>query len=578
GATDEEIFAATYEKAYFVQQMRELVELEEEMLKTPGQMPADELLIKAKKDGFSDKYIAKILGLREKDVRKKRTELGLVEGWCAVPVSGVENQYYYYSTYNAKDESTATDNPKKIMILGGGPNRIGQGIEFDYCCCHAAMALREMGYETIMVNCNPETVSTDYDTSDKLYFEPVSLEDVLQIYHKEKPAGVIVQFGGQTPLNIARELSDEGVKILGTSIDSIDIAEDRDLFRKMMDNLGIPMPEAGMVTNIDEAISVVNQIGGYPIMIRPSFVLGGRGMEVIYDENMLREYVAKAVGVTPDRPLLVDRFLHNALECEADALSDGEHVYIPSVMEHVELAGVHSGDSACVIPPVTITKENLETIKDYTRKIAEALHVCGLMNMQYAIENGKVFVLEANPRASRTVPLVSKVCNTQMARLATRLMLGEKLESLNLKDKKFKHFGAKEAVFPFDKFPKVDPVLGPEMRSTGEVLGLSDDYALAYYKSQEAAGSNLPSEGAVLISLSDKVNLADQAIAIGEEFQKLGFKIYATEGTAKFYEKADVKCEEVNKINEGRPNVLDIILNNQVALIINTPWPRRDAV
>jgi carbamoyl-phosphate synthase large subunit len=578
GATTEEIHAVTFEKAYFIDQMRELVELEEEMLKTPGQMPADELLIKAKKDGFSDKYIAKILGLREKDVRKKRTELGLVEGWCAVPVSGVENQYYYYSTYNAKDESTATDNPKKIMILGGGPNRIGQGIEFDYCCCHAAMALREMGYETIMVNCNPETVSTDYDTSDKLYFEPVSLEDVLQIYHKEKPAGVIVQFGGQTPLNIARELSDEGVKILGTSIDSIDIAEDRDLFRKMMDNLGIPMPEAGMVTNIDEAISVVNQIGGYPIMIRPSFVLGGRGMEVIYDENMLREYVAKAVGVTPDRPLLVDRFLHNALECEADALSDGEHVYIPSVMEHVELAGVHSGDSACVIPPVTITKENLETIKDYTRKIAEALHVCGLMNMQYAIENGKVFVLEANPRASRTVPLVSKVCNTQMARLATRLMLGEKLESLNLKDKKFKHFGAKEAVFPFDKFPKVDPVLGPEMRSTGEVLGLSDDYALAYYKSQEAAGSNLPSEGAVLISLSDKVNLADQAIAIGEEFQKLGFKIYATEGTAKFYEKAGVKCEEVNKINEGRPNVLDIILNNQVALIINTPWPRRDAV
>lgn len=578
GATTEEILAVTFEKAYFIDQMRELVELEEEMLKTPGQMPVDELLIKAKKDGFSDKYIAKILGLREKDVRKKRTELGLVEGWCAVPVSGVENQYYYYSTYNAKDESTATDNPKKIMILGGGPNRIGQGIEFDYCCCHAAMALREMGYETIMVNCNPETVSTDYDTSDKLYFEPVSLEDVLQIYHKEKPAGVIVQFGGQTPLNIARELSDEGVKILGTSIDSIDIAEDRDLFRKMMDNLGIPMPEAGMVTNIDEAISVVNQIGGYPIMIRPSFVLGGRGMEVIYDENMLREYVAKAVGVTPDRPLLVDRFLHNALECEADALSDGEHVYIPSVMEHVELAGVHSGDSACVIPPVTITKENLETIKDYTRKIAEALHVCGLMNMQYAIENGKVFVLEANPRASRTVPLVSKVCNTQMARLATRLMLGEKLESLNLKDKKFKHFGAKEAVFPFDKFPKVDPVLGPEMRSTGEVLGLSDDYALAYYKSQEAAGSNLPSEGAVLISLSDKVNLADQAIAIGEEFQKLGFKIYATEGTAKFYEKAGVKCEEVNKINEGRPNVLDIILNNQVALIINTPWPRRDAV
>ncbi|MCQ2125020.1 MAG: carbamoyl-phosphate synthase large subunit [Fibrobacter sp.] len=578
GATDEEVFAATYEKAYFVQQMRELVELEEKMLKTPGRMPSDELLIQAKKDGFGDKYIAKILGIREKDVRAKRIELGMVEGWCAVPVSGVKDQYYYYSTYNCKDESTATNNPKKIMILGGGPNRIGQGIEFDYCCCHAAMALREMGYETIMVNCNPETVSTDYDTSDKLYFEPVTLEDVLQIYKKEQPAGVIVQFGGQTPLNIARALSDEGVKILGTSIDSIDIAEDRDLFRKMMDQLEIPMPESGMATNIDEALACVKQIGGYPVMIRPSFVLGGRGMEVIYDENMLREYVAKAVGVTPDRPLLIDRFLHNALECEADALSDGEHVYIPSVMEHVELAGVHSGDSACIIPPVTITEANLKTIKDYTRKIAESLHVCGLMNMQYAIEDGKVFVLEANPRASRTVPLVSKVCNTQMARLATRLMMGEKLEDLKLKDKKFKHHGAKEAVFPFDKFPKVDPVLGPEMRSTGEVLGLSEDFALAYYKSQEAAGSILPSSGAVLISLSDKTNLCDQAIEVCQRFQELGFKIYATEGTAKFYEKAGVKCEVVNKIAEGRPNVLDVILNKQVNLIINTPWARRDAV
>ena len=578
GATNEEIFAVTYEKAYFVDQMRELVQLEEELLKTPGMLPSDSLLIQAKKDGFSDKYIAKILGIRECDVRKKRIELGVIEGFHAVPVSGKENTYYYYSTYNAKDEAPVTNNPKKIMILGGGPNRIGQGIEFDYCCCHAAMALKEMGYETIMVNCNPETVSTDYDTSDKLYFEPVSLEDVLQIYEKEKPAGVIVQFGGQTPLNIARALSDEGVKILGTSIDSIDIAEDRDLFRKMMDNLEIPMPESGMATNIDEAIAVVNQIGGYPIMIRPSFVLGGRGMEVIYDENMLREYVAKAVGVTPDRPLLVDRFLHNALECEADALADGEHVYIPSVMEHVELAGVHSGDSACIIPPVTITEENLKTIKEYTRKIAKALHVCGLMNMQYAIENGKVFVLEANPRASRTVPLVSKVCNTQMARLATRLMLGEKLSNLNLKDKKFNHHGAKEAVFPFDKFPKVDPVLGPEMRSTGEVLGLSDNYALAYYKSQEAAGSVLPSGGSVLISLSDKENLKEEAIAVGREFENAGFKILATEGTAKFYEKAGVPCEVVNKISEGRPNVLDVILNKQVSLVINTPWARRDAV
>lgn len=577
GATVEQIEALTYVKAYFIEQMKELVELEEEMLKTPGRMPADKLLIQAKKDGFSDRYISKILGIREKDVRKRRIELGMVEGWCAVPVSGKENTYYYYSTYNAKDESVTSTNPKKIMILGGGPNRIGQGIEFDYCCCHAAMALRELGYETIMVNCNPETVSTDYDTSDKLYFEPVTLEDVLQIYEKEKPEGVIVQFGGQTPLNIARALSDEGVKILGTSIDSIDIAEDRDLFRKMMEQLEIPMPESGMVTSIEEAIEEVSKIG-YPIMIRPSFVLGGRGMEVIYDETMLREYVAKAVGVTPDRPLLVDRFLCNALECEADALADGENVYIPSVMEHVELAGVHSGDSACIIPPVTIDEEHLKTIEDYTRKIAKALHVCGLMNMQYAIENGKVYVLEANPRASRTVPLVSKVCNTQMANLATRLMVGQKFSSLNLKTKKFKHYGAKEAVFPFDKFPKVDPVLGPEMRSTGEVLGLSDSYALAFYKSQEAAGSRLPSKGSVLISLSDKESLSEQAIAIGKGFIDLGFNILATEGTARFYEKAGVTCEVIAKIGEGRPNVLDVILNNQVSLVINTPWPRRDAV
>ena len=485
GADLNKLFDITYVKKYFLEQMKELIDLEETIMKTPGRLPSDELLIKAKKDGFSDKYLAKILNIREKDIRQKRIELGLIEGWHAVPVSGVDNSFYYYSTYNAKDESKATDNKKKIMILGGGPNRIGQGIEFDYCCVHAALALRELGYETIMVNCNPETVSTDYDTSDKLYFEPVTTEDVLQIYNKEKPEGVIVQFGGQTPLNIARELSDEGVKILGTSIDSIDIAEDRDLFRKMMDQLEIPMPESGMASNYEEALSVANSIG-YPIMIRPSFVLGGRGMEVIYDQNMLKEYVDKAVGVTPDRPLLLDRFLRDALECEADALADTEHVFIPSVMEHVELAGVHSGDSACVIPPVSITKEQMETIKKYTKKIAQSLHVCGLMNMQYAIENGKVYVLEANPRASRTVPLVSKVCNIQMARLATRLMLGESIDALKLSEKTIPHFGAKEAVFPFDKFANVDPVLGPEMRSTGEVLGMSESFGLAYYKSQEA--------------------------------------------------------------------------------------------
>ena len=573
----------TFVKKEWLQEMAELVATEEKMLQTPGQLPADDLLIQAKKEGFSDKYIAKILGIREKDVRKKRTELGVKEGWLAVPVSGVENANYYYSTYNDVDKAPVSDNKKKIMILGGGPNRIGQGIEFDYCCCHAAMQLKEMGYETILVNCNPETVSTDYDTSDKLYFEPVTLEDVLQIYEKEKPMGVIVQFGGQTPLNIARALSDEGVNILGTSIDSIDIAEDRDLFRKMMDKLEIPMPESAMAVNFEEAKAAADKIG-YPIMIRPSFVLGGRGMEVIYDEKMLAEYVEKAVGVTPDRPLLIDRFLHNALECESDALSDGKEVYIPSVMEHIELAGIHSGDSACVIPPVGISKDNLATIKEYTTKIAQNLHVCGLMNMQYAIEDGKVFVIEANPRASRTVPLVSKVCNTQMARLATRLMLGETLKDLNLKDKVIPHHGVKEAVFPFTKFPNVDPVLGPEMRSTGEVLGLSDSFPLAYFKSQEGAGAELPSapkageKKKILVSLSDKVALKEQIIEVGKKLYSLGFELLATEGTAKYFAGNGIPCEKVNKIAEGRPNVMDVILNKEVCLCINTPSVRRGVV
>ena len=581
GVPLEKLYEITYVKEYFLQQMKELVDFEEEFLKNPGRVPADDMLIKAKKDGFSDKYLAKILKVSEKDIRKKRYELGIKEAWLAVPVSGVKNASYYYSTYNALDTSKASDNKKKIMILGGGPNRIGQGIEFDYCCCHAAMQLKDMGYETIIVNCNPETVSTDYDTSDKLYFEPVTAEDVLQIYEKEKPYGIIVQFGGQTPLNIARELQESGVNILGTSIDSIDIAEDRDLFRKMMDNLGIPMPESGMAVDFDEAKAIAEKIG-YPIMIRPSFVLGGRGMEVIYDEATLKEYVEKAVGVTPDRPLLIDRFLKNALECEADALADGEHVYIPAVMEHVELAGIHSGDSACVIPPVSIDQPHLDTIKQYTKKIAESLHVCGLMNMQYAIEDGKVYVIEANPRASRTVPLVSKVCNTQMARLATRLMLGESLQSLGLKEKVIPHFGAKEAVFPFSRFPGVDPILGPEMRSTGEVLGLADNYPLAFYKSQEAAGCGLPhaptawENKKVLISLSDTHTQEEQVLTIGRTLKNLGFTILATEGTANFYNDHGIKCERVNKIGEGRPDVVDLILNNEVCLAINTPRAKRN--
>ncbi|MBQ6565727.1 MAG: carbamoyl-phosphate synthase large subunit, partial [Treponema sp.] len=581
GVPIEKLYAITYVKPYFLQQIKELVDLEEEMLKTPGRVPADDLLARAKKDGFSDKYLSKILKVSEKAIRDRRKELGIREAWLAVPVSGVKNANYYYSTYNAEDRSSATDNRKKVMILGGGPNRIGQGIEFDYCCCHAAMQLKEMGYETIIVNCNPETVSTDYDTSDKLYFEPVTTEDVLQIYEKEKPFGIIVQFGGQTPLNIARELQENGVNILGTSIDSIDIAEDRDLFRHMMEKLDIPKPESGMAVDFDEAKACADKIG-YPIMIRPSFVLGGRGMEVIYDEKTLKEYVEKAVGVTPDRPLLIDRFLKNALECEADALADKNKVYIPAVMEHVELAGIHSGDSACVIPPVSIPKDNLETIKEYTRKIAESLHVCGLMNMQYAIEDGKVYVIEANPRASRTVPLVSKVCDTQMARLATRMMLGESLESLGLKDKVIPYHGAKEAVLPWNRFPGVDPILGPEMRSTGEVLGLAENFPLAFYKAQEAAGSELPHAPAawenkkVLISLSNKEGQKDQVLFIGKTLKDLGFTLIGTQGTADFYNTNGIKCDVVNKIGAGRPDVVDLIMNKEVCLVINTPKAKRN--
>ncbi|MBR7064203.1 MAG: carbamoyl-phosphate synthase large subunit [Treponema sp.] len=580
GVPLEKLHDITFVKMYFLEQMKELVELEEEMLKNQGRIPSDELLRKAKKDGFSDKYLSKILKVSEKDIRTRRDELGIREAWLSVPVSGVKNSFYYYSTYNAPDKSSATTNLKKVMILGGGPNRIGQGIEFDYCCCHAAMQLKEMGYETIIVNCNPETVSTDYDTSDKLYFEPVTTEDVLQIYQKEKPLGVIVQFGGQTPLNIARELQENGVNILGTSINSIDIAEDRDLFRNMMQKLEIPMPESGMAVNFDEAKILADKIG-YPIMIRPSFVLGGRGMEVIYDEATLKEYVERAVGVTPDRPLLIDRFLKDALECEADALANGTDVFIPAVMEHVELAGIHSGDSACVIPPVSISEENLATIKEYTKKIAENLHVCGLMNMQYAIEDGKVYVIEANPRASRTVPLVSKVCNIQMARLATKMMLGESLEKLGLQNKVIPYYGAKEAVLPWGRFPDVDPILGPEMKSTGEVLGLAENFPLAFYKAEEAAGTTLPhspnawENKKVLISLSSKES--PQVLLIGKILKSLGFTLVATQGTADFFNSNEIKCDVVNKIGEGRPNVVDLIMNKDVCLVVNTPKAKRSS-
>ncbi|MCR5628362.1 carbamoyl-phosphate synthase large subunit [Eubacterium sp.] len=571
GATVDEIFELTKVKHYFIEQMKELVEEEEEILKSKGSLPSDELLTQAKKDGFSDKYLSQLLEVSEDEIRNKRISLGVVEAWEGVHVSGTEDSAYYYSTYNAEDKSTTTDN-KKIMILGGGPNRIGQGIEFDYCCVHAALALKKMGFETIIVNCNPETVSTDYDTSDKLYFEPLTLEDVLSIYHKEKPLGVIAQFGGQTPLNLAADLEKNGVKILGTSPAVIDLAEDRDLFREMMDKLEIPMPESGMATTVDEAKAIANKIG-YPVMVRPSYVLGGRGMEVVYDDEAMTDYMNAAVGVTPDRPILIDRFLNHALECESDAIADGEHAFVPAVMEHIELAGVHSGDSACIIPSVHISEENVKTIKEYTRKIAEEMHVRGLMNMQYAIENGKVYVLEANPRASRTVPLVSKVCNIRMVPLATEIitseLTGKESPVAKLKEQSIPYYGVKEAAFPFNMFQEVDPVLGPEMRSTGEVLGLSKSYGEAFFKAQEGVGSLLPLEGTVLISVNrkDKAEVVDVAKAFADN----GFKILATGTTFDLITESGIEATKIKKLYEGRPNILDAITNGEIDIIVNSP-------
>ncbi len=511
GASVEEIFDITRVKTYFIEQMKELVEEEEALAASRGSLPSDDKLISAKKNGFSDKYLSQILDIAEDDIRNRRIELGVEEAWEGVHVSGTPNNAYYYSTYNAEDKNPVNTDRPKIMILGGGPNRIGQGIEFDYCCVHASLALKKLGFETIIVNCNPETVSTDYDTSDKLYFEPLTLEDVLSIYKKEQPVGVIAQFGGQTPLNLASDLEKNGVKILGTSPSVIDLAEDRDLFREMMDKLDIPMPESGMATTVAEALTIARKIG-YPVMVRPSYVLGGRGMEVVYDDESMEGYMKAAVGVTPDRPILIDRFLNHALECEADAISDGSRAFVPAVMEHIELAGVHSGDSACIIPSVHISPENVQTIKEYTRKIAEEMHVKGLMNMQYAIENGKVYVLEANPRASRTVPLVSKVCNIRMVPLATDIitseLTGRPSPVQDLREQHIPYYGVKEAVFPFNMFQEVDPVLGPEMRSTGEVLGLSPSYGEAFYKAQEATQSKLPLGGTVLISVNRKEKLS----------------------------------------------------------------------
>ncbi len=572
GADLDRLHALTYIKRYFLEQLDELVQLEEEILCFKDLALPDDLLARAKKDGFSDRYLAGLLGLAESEIRDRRAALGLKEAWQAVPVSGVEKaSYYYYSTYNGDDRIAASSRPK-VMILGGGPNRIGQGIEFDYCCVHAAFALRDLGYETVMVNCNPETVSTDYDTSDKLYFEPLTVEEVLSIYEKEKPIGVIVQFGGQTPLNIAAELEKVGVKILGTSREAIDLSEDREQFGRMMKKLKVPMPESGMAACADEAIAIAEKIG-FPVIVRPSYVLGGRGMEIIHDCQMLQKYMAAASSISRERPLLVDRFLGSAVEAEADAIANGVEAFVPTVMEHIEYAGVHSGDSACVIPPTSISKEHTRVIVEYTKKIARELKVVGLINIQYAIEGEKVYVLEANPRASRTVPLVSKVCNISMAKIATEIIMaantGRVYDMKNLSNSVLPHFGVKEAVLPFNMFPEVDPVLGPEMRSTGEVLSIADSFELAYIKAQESTNLPIPTGGTVLISVHD--NDKPAALEVARCFVAAGFNIRATEGTGLFLREKGVPCVDIKKIYEGRPNIADSISNGEIGLIINTP-------
>ncbi len=566
GATIEELQQKTYIKSWFIEQMKGLVDLEEKILASKGSGLPDELFIEAKKDGFADKYLAKLLNIPEKEIRSRRLALGLAESWEPVPVSGADAAYYY-STYNAPDK-VETSSRKKIMVLGGGPNRIGQGIEFDYCCVHAAFAIRDAGYESIMVNCNPETVSTDYDTSEKLYFEPLTVEDVLSIYEKEKPEGVIIQFGGQTPLNIAGELEANGVKIVGTSPETIDLAEDRDRFRQIMEKLEIPQPPSGMASTLEQALEIATSIG-YPLMVRPSYVLGGRAMKVILDEEMLRQYVTAAVDVSPDRPLLIDMFLEDAIEAEADAIADGTDAFVPAVMQHIEYAGIHSGDSACVIPPVIIPEEQIRTIEEYTRRIAIEMKVVGLMNIQYAIYKDVVYILEANPRASRTVPLVSKICNIPMAKIATEIVLGKKLGDFDLKRRKFKHYGVKEAVFPFNMFPGVDPVLGPEMRSTGEVLGMADSFGLAFFKSQEATKTPLPKSGTVLITIADRDK--EKILKTAQNFKEMGFRIMATGGTKDFLEANNIQALFINKLHEHRPNIIDAIVNGHIDLVINTP-------
>jgi carbamoyl-phosphate synthase large subunit len=531
-----------------------------------------DILLKAKQYGFSDRQLATIWNTDEETVRRLRKRLGVVPVFKTVDTCAAEfaaQTPYHYSTYEMENESVCSEK-KKIVILGGGPNRIGQGIEFDYCCVHAVMGLREEGYETIMINCNPETVSTDYDTTDKLYFEPLTLEDVLNICEHEKPHGIAVSFGGQTPLKIAKALEAHGFTIIGTSTEGIDLAEDRKRFGKLLETLQIPCPPWGTASNVDEALEVTRTIG-YPVLVRPSYVLGGRAMEICYGDEALREYMAKAVNVSPEHPVLIDRFLEDAFEFDVDAISDGEDVYIGGVMQHIEEAGIHSGDSSCVLPPYQVTAQQLHTLMTYTRRLALALNVVGLVNVQYAMQNGVVYVLEVNPRASRTVPFVSKATGVPLAKIAAKLMVGRKLKELGVRGFSWaKHVSVKESVFPFNKFPQARHFLGPEMRSTGEVMGISDSFGVSFAKASIAGGMALPQSGTVFVSLNDN-DKRERAVNIVRSYVRLGFKILATEGTSRFLTEHGIPNRPVLKASDWTLNIIDIIKNGWVQLIILTP-------
>jgi carbamoyl-phosphate synthase large subunit len=556
---------------WFLDQLQQILAMKGELRRfTLETVPAGVLHL-AKQYGFSDSTLAELWEKTGEEVRQRRRALGVLPVFKRVDTCAAEFESftpYLYSTYEDEDEAAPTDR-KKIMILGSGPNRIGQGIEFDYCCVHASYALKEEGFETIMVNCNPETVSTDYDTSDRLYFEPLTFEDVMAIVEEEKPAGVIVQFGGQTPLNLARQLKAAGVPIVGTSPESIDLAEDRKHFGKLLAELGIPQPENGAAMNVQEALEIGKRIG-YPVLVRPSYVLGGRAMVIAYDEATLRDYVQRAEQLQRAFPILVDRFLENATEVDVDALADGKDVVVAGIMQHIEEAGIHSGDSSCVLPAVTIPADQRQTLRDYTVRLARELKVVGLMNVQYAIQHGKVYVLEVNPRASRTVPYVSKATGFPLAKIAARLMVGRKLAEFDLPaELPVGHSFVKSPVFPFQKFPGVDTILGPEMKSTGEVMGVADSFGLAFAKAQLGARQRIPVKGRVFISVNDHDKPG--VLPIARDLESLGFTLIATRGTAEALRAAGVKVERVFKVNEGRPNIVDRIKSADIDLIINTP-------